>query len=52
MVAALNIQIPQVLGSVVNVMASVASGQGSETFAADIRGPALKLIRLYAAQVK
>ncbi|KAF4519976.1 hypothetical protein B566_EDAN005476 [Ephemera danica] len=50
-VAALNIQIPQVLGSMVNIMASVASGQGTATFATDIRGPALKLIRLYISQI-
>jgi len=50
-VAALNIQIPQVLGSVVNVMTGIMSGKIVEDFGASIRGPALRLVRLYLTQV-
>ncbi|CAB3387082.1 Hypothetical predicted protein [Cloeon dipterum] len=49
-VAALNIQIPQVLGSVVNVMTAVMSGKIVENFALAIQAPAMKLVKLYLAQ--
>lgn len=50
-VAALNIQIPQVLGSVVNVMTGFMSGKITESFGTIIKEPALRLVRLYIAQV-
>ncbi|XP_059485327.1 mitochondrial potassium channel ATP-binding subunit [Neocloeon triangulifer] len=49
-VAALNIQIPQVLGTVVNAMTAVMSGKTIENFSKAITEPALKLVKLYFAQ--
>lgn len=48
MVALLNIQIPQIMGGVINV---IAKFHESERFMEEIKYPALKLSAMYIAQV-
>ncbi|XP_063919277.1 mitochondrial potassium channel ATP-binding subunit-like isoform X1 [Zophobas morio] len=49
-VAILNIQIPQIMGSVINVIARYTENKNSETFIHEMRAPALKLIAMYVCQ--
>ncbi|XP_056646697.1 mitochondrial potassium channel ATP-binding subunit isoform X1 [Diorhabda sublineata] len=49
-VALLNIQIPQVLGGVVNVLSKFNESKDTQLFIADMKKPAFKLIGMYIAQ--
>lgn len=47
----LNIQIPQIVGSVINVLAKFNDTKDSGVFFSEMKLPALKLISVYIAQV-
>nr|CAD7400173.1 unnamed protein product [Timema cristinae] len=49
-VALLNVEIPRILGSVVNVVAQCIRDEGAPHFLEKIRGPAVRLLLLYVAQ--
>nr|CAD7430880.1 unnamed protein product [Timema monikensis] len=49
-VALLNVEIPRILGSVVNVVAQCIRDEGASHFLEKIRGPAVRLLFLYVAQ--
>lgn len=49
-VAILNIQIPQLMGSVINVISKFTETKDSEIFVNEMKVPALKLIGMYVAQ--
>ncbi|CAG9764190.1 unnamed protein product [Ceutorhynchus assimilis] len=49
-VALLNIQIPQVMGGVINVLAKFSSQHDSQQFISEVKTPALKLVAMYVAQ--
>nr|CAD7446378.1 unnamed protein product [Timema bartmani] len=49
-VALLNVEIPRILGSVVNVVAQCIRDEGAPHFLEKIRGPAVRLLFLYVAQ--
>ncbi|XP_066249380.1 mitochondrial potassium channel ATP-binding subunit-like isoform X2 [Euwallacea similis] len=49
-VALLNIEIPQVMGGVINVLARFSSEHDSKLFISEIQKPAFKLIAMYIAQ--
>lgn len=49
--AILNIQIPQIMGSAVNVIAKFSETKDGELFMEEMKVPALKLIGMYLAQV-
>ncbi|KAK9728533.1 ABC transporter [Popillia japonica] len=49
-VAILNIQIPQIMGSAVNVIAKFSETKDGELFMEEMKVPALKLIGMYLAQ--
>ncbi|KAF2899958.1 hypothetical protein ILUMI_06225 [Ignelater luminosus] len=49
-VAILNIQIPQIMGGVVNVVARFSDSHDSEHFLKEMKKPALKLVSMYIAQ--
>ncbi|XP_072391053.1 mitochondrial potassium channel ATP-binding subunit isoform X2 [Diabrotica undecimpunctata] len=49
-VALLNIQIPQVIGGVVNVLAKFSESRDSELFLNEMKKPVIKLISMYLAQ--
>jgi len=51
-VAVLNIEIPQVLGSVVNVVAKFAQDGSSTLFTQQVKLPVLRLIYMFVAQVR
>ena len=51
-VAVLNIEIPQVLGSVINVVAKFARDGSSTLFTQQVKLPVLRLIYMYVAQVR
>lgn len=50
-VAILNIQIPQVMGGLINVVAKFTDSHDGDTFINEIKVPAIKLITMYVAQV-
>lgn len=50
-VAILNIEIPQIMGGVVNVVARFSDTHDSALFLKEMKGPALKLVTMYIAQV-
>lgn len=50
-VAVLNIQIPHIVGSVIDVLAKFSSVKDKEAFFREMKMPALKLIFVYLAQV-
>lgn len=47
----MNIQIPQIVGNVVNVIAKFNSSKDSGMFLGEIKVPAIKLVLYYIAQV-
>lgn len=49
-VAILNIEIPQIMGGVVNVVARFSDTHDSALFLKEMKGPALKLVTMYIAQ--
>lgn len=49
--ALINIEIPQVMGGVINVLAKFSSEHDSKLFISEMRLPALKLVALYIGQV-
>lgn len=49
--AILNIQIPQIVGSVINVLAKFSDTKDSGIFFSEMKVPALKLMLVYIAQV-
>ena len=49
-VAVMNIQIPLVLGGIVNIISQTPSGDG-KSFSEQILGPGLRLVSMYVAQV-
>lgn len=49
--AILNIQIPQVMGGAINVIAKFSETKDSNLFMQEMKIPALKLIGMYLAQV-
>ncbi|XP_044265492.1 mitochondrial potassium channel ATP-binding subunit isoform X1 [Tribolium madens] len=49
-VAILNIQIPQVMGGVINVIAQYTDNKNSESFINEMKVPAIKLIAMYVGQ--
>lgn len=51
MVALLNIEIPQIMGGAINVIARFSDTKDSKLFIEEMKGPALKLISMYLAQV-
>lgn len=51
MVALLNIEIPQIMGGAINVIARFSETKDSKLFIEEMKGPALKLISMYLAQV-
>lgn len=51
-VAMLNIQIPQIVGSVINVLAKFNDTKDSGVFFSEMKLPAFKLISVYVAQVR
>lgn len=50
-VAILNIQIPQVMGGVINVVAKYAEQRITDDFINEMQAPAIKLVAMYVAQV-
>lgn len=50
-VAILNIQIPQVMGGVINVVAKYAERKVTDDFIKEMKAPAIKLVAMYVAQV-
>lgn len=50
-VALLNIEIPQVMGGVVNVVSKFGHMHDSDVFTEEMKGPAIKLVTLYVLQV-
>jgi ATP-binding cassette subfamily B (MDR/TAP) protein 8 len=51
-VAMLNIEIPQLLGSVINVVAKFARNGGSALFRDQVKLPVFHLVCLYVVQVR
>ena len=51
-VALLNIELPQLLGSVVNVVARFARDGSGTLFTQQVKLPVLRLIYMYVAQVR
>lgn len=51
MVAILNIEIPQIMSGVVNVVAKFGYTKDSERFLKEMKEPAFKLVSMYLAQV-
>ncbi|KAJ8976437.1 hypothetical protein NQ317_008471 [Molorchus minor] len=49
-VAILNIEIPQTMGGVVNVLAKFSENKDSQMFISEMKTPAIKLITMYIAQ--
>lgn len=49
--AILNIQIPQVLGGVINVISKYTENKDGDLFTNEMKMPALKLIGMYVTQV-
>ncbi|KAG5880049.1 hypothetical protein JTB14_018474 [Gonioctena quinquepunctata] len=49
-VAILNIQIPQIMGGVINVLAKFTESKDTESFMAEAKVPAIKLVVMYVAQ--
>lgn len=49
-VAVMNIQIPLVLGGIVNIISKVPSEDG-KSFSEQMLGPGLRLVSMYVAQV-
>ncbi|XP_049787869.1 mitochondrial potassium channel ATP-binding subunit isoform X1 [Schistocerca cancellata] len=49
-VAVLNIQIPQLLGGVINVMATFIQGKEGRQFSSDMRAPVVRLLGMYSLQ--
>jgi ATP-binding cassette subfamily B (MDR/TAP) protein 8 len=51
-VAMLNIEIPQLLGNVINVVAKFARNGGSALFREQVKFPVFRLLCLYVVQVR
>lgn len=51
MVAILNIQIPQIMSGVINVVAKYRETKDSEKFLEEMLNPSIRLVSLYLAQV-
>jgi ATP-binding cassette subfamily B (MDR/TAP) protein 8 len=51
-VALLNIEIPQLLGNVINVVAKFARNGSSTLFREQVKLPIFRLINIYIAQVR
>lgn len=51
-VAVLNIEIPRLLGSVINVVAKFAQNGGSALFREQVKLPVFRLVFLYVSQVR
>jgi ATP-binding cassette subfamily B (MDR/TAP) protein 8 len=51
-VAMLNIEIPHLLGSVINVVAKFARNGGSTLFREQVKLPVFRLVFMYVAQVR
>lgn len=49
--AILNIEIPQIMSGVINVVAKYSQEKDSDAFINDMRGPAIKLVAMYVGQV-
>ena len=51
-VALINVEIPLLLGGLVNVLAKFTSHDGHSDFLQDMRLPAIKLVTMYSMQVR
>jgi ATP-binding cassette subfamily B (MDR/TAP) protein 8 len=50
-VAILNIQIPQIMGGVINVISRYTESKNTESFISEMKVPAIKLVAMYVSQV-
>ncbi|XP_023016655.2 mitochondrial potassium channel ATP-binding subunit isoform X1 [Leptinotarsa decemlineata] len=49
-VAIMNIQIPQIMGGVINVLAKFSESKDTDLFMSEMKSPAIRLISMYVAQ--